>query len=40
MDTPMFCFQCQETAGCKGCTRSGVCGKTLMWQRCRTCSST
>ena len=28
MDTPMFCFQCQETAGCKGCTRSGVCGKT------------
>ena len=28
MDTPMLCFQCQETAGCKGCTRSGVCGKT------------
>lgn len=28
MDKPMFCFQCQETAGCKGCTRSGVCGKT------------
>jgi hydroxylamine reductase len=28
MDTPMFCFQCQETAGCKGCTRVGVCGKT------------
>lgn len=28
MDTPMSCFQCQETAGCKGCTRSGVCGKT------------
>ena len=28
MDTPMYCFQCQETAGCKGCTRSGVCGKT------------
>ena len=23
----MFCFQCQETAGCKGCTRVGVCGK-------------
>ncbi|MBR3648687.1 MAG: hydroxylamine reductase [Victivallales bacterium] len=23
----MFCFQCQETAGCKGCTISGVCGK-------------
>lgn len=24
----MFCFQCQETAGCSGCTRVGVCGKT------------
>lgn len=23
----MFCYQCQETAGCKGCTMSGVCGK-------------
>ena len=23
----MFCFQCQETAGCKGCTVRGVCGK-------------
>ena len=23
----MFCFQCQETAGCHGCTVSGVCGK-------------
>ena len=23
----MFCFQCQETAGCKGCTMVGVCGK-------------
>ena len=23
----MFCFQCQETAGCSGCTVSGVCGK-------------
>lgn len=27
MDHKMFCFQCQETAGCKGCTVSGVCGK-------------
>ena len=25
----MFCFQCQETFGCKGCTVQGVCGKTL-----------
>jgi len=24
----MFCYQCQETAGCTGCTISGVCGKT------------
>ena len=23
----MFCFQCQQTAGNKGCTRVGVCGK-------------
>ena len=28
MDNKMFCYQCQETAGCKGCTISGVCGKT------------
>ncbi len=28
MDNKMFCFQCQETAGCKGCTKMGVCGKT------------
>ena len=26
-ENKMFCFQCQETAGCKGCTVSGVCGK-------------
>lgn len=23
----MFCFQCEQTAGGKGCTKSGVCGK-------------
>ncbi|MBU5484028.1 hydroxylamine reductase [Clostridium sp. MSJ-11] len=23
----MFCYQCQEAAGCKGCTIKGVCGK-------------
>ena len=28
MENKMFCFQCQETAGCKGCTVMGVCGKT------------
>lgn len=28
MDNKMFCFQCEQTAGCKGCTGSaGVCGK-------------
>ena len=27
MDAKMFCFQCQETAGGKGCTVQGVCGK-------------
>lgn len=28
MDNKMFCFQCQETAGCTGCTKFGVCGKS------------
>lgn len=28
MEHNMFCYQCQETAGCTGCTRVGVCGKT------------
>ena len=27
MSEEMFCYQCQETAGCKGCTVAGVCGK-------------
>lgn len=27
MENQMFCYQCQETAGCNGCTRVGVCGK-------------
>ncbi len=27
MEQKMFCYQCQETAGCIGCTMSGVCGK-------------
>ena len=27
MENKMFCYQCQETAGCKGCTQIGVCGK-------------
>ena len=28
MENKMFCYQCQETAGCKGCTIKGVCGKS------------
>ena len=28
MDTKMFCFQCEQTAGCHACTgNAGVCGK-------------
>ena len=28
MKSEMFCFQCQETAGNRGCTVRGVCGKS------------
>ena len=29
MSEEMFCFQCEQTAGCKGCSgKAGVCGKT------------
>ena len=28
MENKMFCYQCQETAGCTGCKIVGVCGKT------------
>lgn len=28
MDNAMFCYQCEQTMGGKGCTKSGVCGKT------------
>jgi len=28
MENKMFCYQCQETAGCTGCTKAGVCGKS------------
>ena len=28
-ETPMFCFQCEQTAGCSACVgRAGMCGKT------------
>lgn len=28
-DENMFCFQCEQTAGCTACTgAAGVCGKT------------
>ena len=28
IEYPMFCYQCEQTAGVKGCTKMGVCGKT------------
>jgi hydroxylamine reductase len=28
MENSMFCYQCEQTMGGKGCTKSGVCGKT------------
>lgn len=28
MENKMFCYQCEQTVGGKGCTRLGVCGKT------------
>ena len=29
MEQKMFCFQCEQTAGCSGCTgNAGVCGKS------------
>ena len=28
IEYPMFCYQCEQTAGGKGCTKVGVCGKT------------
>ncbi|TCL56877.1 hydroxylamine reductase [Kineothrix alysoides] len=28
MENKMFCYQCQEAAGCTGCTQVGVCGKS------------
>lgn len=28
MSQNMFCYQCQETAGCTGCTNSGVAENT------------
>ncbi len=28
MDNSMFCYQCEQTFGGKGCTKGGVCGKT------------
>ena len=28
MEYPMFCYQCEQTAGGKGCTKMGVCEKT------------
>ncbi len=31
MEKKMFCFQCERTAGCSGCTgNAGVCGKNAV----------
>lgn len=31
MENKMFCFQCEQTAGCSGCTgKAGVCGKSAL----------
>lgn len=31
MNDQMFCYQCEQTAGCSGCTRkAGVCGKSAL----------
>ena len=32
MENKMFCFQCQETAGCTGCTKVWC-----MWKESRIC---
>ena len=29
----MFCFQCEQTAGCTGCTSAGACGKSALTAR-------
>lgn len=36
MERSMFCFQCEQTAGCGGCTgAAGVCGKTAKTAACQ-----
>ena len=30
MNQDMFYFQCEQSAGCGGCTRAGVCGKSAV----------
>lgn len=36
MERSMFCFQCEQTAGCGGCTgAAGVCGKTAETAACQ-----
>lgn len=33
----MFCYQCEQTANGKGCTKLGVCGKRRRLPICRIC---
>ena len=37
MENKMFCFQCQETAGCKGCTHPVSAEKIRKRPACRIC---
>lgn len=48
LDYEMFCYQCEQTANGKGCTKLGVCGKTpevanlqdlLLFQPITSCSA-
>lgn len=36
----MFCYQCEQTANGKGCTRQGVCGLPQRWRMLLTRMST
>ena len=36
MGNKMFCFQCEQTAGCTGCREmQAFAAKPLMWHSCR-----
>lgn len=37
MDQNMFCYQCQETAGCTAAPAPVCAEKRRMWRLCRIC---